>query len=368
MFILSTKLLEHAKRTENFFSRKINIEGCFGEKALDLACYYKLPMMFIMANQEEKAKNILNHIYHTYIQENGDFKSSPEMKSIKPEYCDYWAYMNGWIIRAAYKLKLENIYRPALEYLLKFSENNQFMTNEPEFKTGVSDVLTVAHLGLIHLEMNNVEKAKCAGDYLCNALEKQLEKEKQFYLRQNASGDLITNFDPSKSIFYIVRNHHSDELYFMLGYPCAYLGLLYIATQEEKYLLASKAYMDFLFNCKEYLVKSNTSHKVAWAASILYRITGENAYLDLTESIVSHFMSLQNAEGYWYTEGGINIAYDQSPEIAGWFLDIAKNLNLAQKNTLSSKEQVSISAMNDIGILSTKRSDAQTPDFSYTLK
>lgn len=287
--------------------------------------------MFIAAEKYESAGKILGYIKNSFMQSNGDFNTTPDLKSIKQEYTEYWSYTNGCILRAAFALNMQEIIQPAYDYLRQFNAKNDagFLTNNPKDSTNITDVLTAAHHGLLNLEMGNIEIAISAGNYLSKAFEKQTNIKNGLYLRSSNGGDLITSFEKDKNLFYFVSTQDADQLYFMVGYPSAFLALLYKKTADEKFLNFAIQYLDFSLSCNQSIYQSNFSHKIAWAASILYEITKDKRYLDAIEKITTHFIENQSEVGIWYTDH--NTTFDQSPEIACWFLNIARNLSSAEK-------------------------------------
>jgi hypothetical protein len=129
----------------------------------------------------------------------------------------------------------------------------------------------------------------------------------------------------------------------MIGYPAAFLALLYKETNRKEFLSAAKSYLDFSLFCDESVYSCDFSHKIAWAASLLYECTGDKRYLAVIDKITSYFLEKQE-NGMWFTSD-INASYDQSAEIACWFLDIAKNINSFKKKAelVKTKEVQSIS-------------------------
>ncbi|WP_457766668.1 hypothetical protein [Coxiella burnetii] len=117
-------------------------------------------MMFILANRYHLAAKVLGYIHTKYMSKNGDFKTKPSLKNIKPEYSEYWSYINGWIVRAAQKLDLNEISNPAYQYLLSFNTGNNkgFLTNLSSNKN-ITDALTTAHHGLINLDRGQLATA-----------------------------------------------------------------------------------------------------------------------------------------------------------------------------------------------------------------
>lgn len=327
---LSTKLHSSAGQVVSFLESKLQADGSYAD-AKDLACYFKSPMMFIAADKPQAALKVLKHIKNAFMSVDGDFKTTDKVKSANGAYAEYWAYTNGWIVRAANRLGQTDVSSPGFEYLKKFklSRNLGFLTNHQDSKSVDTDVLTAAHHGLINLEMNNLDAAIAAGNYLCEALSRQPELKKGFYLRINNKGEVITQYPAEKAAFYFVSTTQPNQLHFMIGYPSAYLAILYKHTKDMKFLDAAKAYLDFSLSCDESVYRCNFSHKIAWAASLVYECTGDTKYLAVIDRISGYFIANQK-NGMWFTED-VNSSFDQSAEIACWFLDIVKNINNFKK-------------------------------------
>lgn len=343
---LKEDLANAAKKTLDFFIKNLQENGAYkapydDQILKDISAYYKSVLMFILADEHKKAIDILKFISEHFMRKDGDFLSDKKenLKSANGAYEEFWAYTNGWIVRAANLLGNKEVADKGYGFLQNNFYNfreGYFYTNKPGTNNGVSDVLTNAHLGLINLEHGEKEIAKKAGDYLIKMLEMQPDLDKGFYLRSQY-GSLMEKQDP----LHFIDRHQSNQLYFMIGYPIAYLGRLYKATKEEAYLTAAEQYAKFALSCEE-LPQSIYSHKVAWAYSILFEITRNQDYLKGLEDISNFFLKLVDKQlGAWFlntAETDLNIiynAYDQSAEIACWFMEINKNLGKVEQKSLN---------------------------------
>jgi hypothetical protein len=328
---LCERLSKSAAQAVSFLESKLQTDGSYGSDAKDIACYFKSPMMFLAAEKPELATAVLQHIKTTFMSIDGDFKTDDTLKSTNGAYIEYWSYTNGWIVRAANKLNIKDISEPGHEYLTQYhlGENDGFLTHHVSNEPKISDVLTVAHHGLINLEMENLDIAISAGNYLCKAINMQPDLKEGFYLRLDKEGNLLTHFSKEQTPFYFVSATVPNQLHFMIGYPSAYLAMLYKKTKNETYLQSAIAYLDFSLSCDESVYQCDFSHKIAWAASIIYECTQDAKYLVAIEKITDYFIKKQK-NGMWFSED-INKSYDQSAEIACWFLDIVKNINNSLK-------------------------------------
>jgi hypothetical protein len=317
---LSSKLTESAAKTLDFFETKLLAAG-----PLDPACYFKSPMLFICAHKPEFANKVLDYIKAHYLQPEGDFMASPSLKSTQGEYAEFWIYMNGWILRAAHILERKDITEPALAYFDAYSHSNGgYLTHKLDRGDGITDMLSTAHGGLLQLERGGIERAIAAGEYLCNAWARQPDLETGCYLRADAVGHPMTEFT-DLAWAHTVSKREPHQAYFMIGYPAAFLVLLYEHTGRPKYLETAIAYLDYALDCDKSVLASGSSHKIAWACALMYKRCPNSRYIKAITEITDYFRTQQTSEGLWYPDK-LNQSYDQSAEIACWFLEIAASL------------------------------------------
>ena len=128
-------------------------------------------------------------------------------------------------------------------------------------------------------------------------------------------------------IFFLVSATKPDQAYFMLGYPIAFLGKLYSATQDPHYLHPAKEYLEFLLKCQGNLRAFHYSHKVAWGAAMLARLTQESRYSALAKDITNYLVTTQSPDGRWLTDQPAYTYFDQTAEIAIWMKEISNELS-----------------------------------------
>lgn len=327
---LSKDLSGSAQKTLQFFESRMLSNGSYWEAITDISCYYKSPMMFLRAGKSDKAIQILDYVKTNFLQSDGDFLSPGGIKSTNSAYTEFWTYTNGWLVRASQKLSREDIDKPALIFLDGFKnvENGGFFTHRLDLNDKITDVLTTALHGHIHLEIGNITTSIKSGYYLINIIDLQNNLTNGFYLRLDKQGNLITDFSEHEASIHWINRKEPDQLYFMLGYPIAFLGLLFKSTQNFEFFEVAHRYVDFVLSCHEDIFSSNFSHKVAWACSVLFSIRPDQRLEKLITSVMKHFLITQSEEGTWFLEKDIIMAYDQSAEIACWFLETAKNIEI----------------------------------------
>ena len=321
---LAEKVEKSSDKALNWLLRRLEDDGSYGSAVNDLACYYKSPYLFCISGRIEEAKRVLNHIKQKFMRRSGDFMSSNGMKSENGAFVEYWAYTNGWITLAAQKMGFFDIAYPAYRYLESFyhEDNGGFTTLGPYGESNdIVDVLTKAHLGLTSLYFGETGKAARAGNLLQQFISVQPDLRSAFYLRMNDSGKLITAYPPDAAFFHRVSAIEPDQAYFMIGYPIAFLGKLFMATGMFEHLDTASRYLDFAMGCHG-IRSFHFSHKVAWAAAIVANLTKKTEYSDFSKCIVDYLLGIQDVSGVWLKNEPAHTSFDQTAEIAIWLKEI----------------------------------------------
>ena len=134
----------------------------------------------------------------------------------------------------------------------------------------------------------------------------------------------------NKAAFYLVSAREPDQAYFMIGYPIAFLAKLYEATADGAYLKAARGYLDFGLACEGNLRSFHTSHKVAWGAAVLARITGDPRCMELVVIIADHLLGIQAPSGAWLVDQPAHTTFDQPPKLQFGAGDQRRTLTLQQ--------------------------------------
>ncbi|HVY53187.1 MAG TPA: hypothetical protein VHA13_01560, partial [Gammaproteobacteria bacterium] len=262
---LCQQLSASADLAVNFLESKMQEDGSYGDELTDIACYFKSPLMFLSAGRPDAAKRCLSYIVKHFFYPDSDFKTLGNIKSINPAYNEYWSYVNGWIIRAFNQLGMRELSSWATKYFNQFNVGQGiFLTQNLDITPRMTDVLTVAHHGLVNLENNEFETAFLAGSFLCEAFKKQPDLCAGFYLRFDLSGQPLKHCNYDQKPYYFVNAIEPNQLHFMIGYPAAFLAILYKNTNNLDFLNAAKGYLDFSLSCHESVYTSKFSHKLAW--------------------------------------------------------------------------------------------------------
>jgi rhamnogalacturonyl hydrolase YesR len=140
-------------------------------------------------------------------------------------------------------------------------------------------------------------------------------------------GNLLTEFPDQMALFFQVSLTQPNQAYFMIGYPIAFLGKLYLATQNDAYLQTAKGYLDVALGCHEMISQCYLSHKVAWGAAIMANITHDHKYANLSIKIADYLLTIQQEQGLWLKNTPAHTCFDQTAEIAIWLREIITELS-----------------------------------------
>ncbi|ELT88626.1 hypothetical protein CAPTEDRAFT_216338 [Capitella teleta] len=116
----------------------------------DLYSYFKLPLTLFTCGRLREANLVLDYIKCNFLQPDGDFKTSADLKSESPEASFLYTYSNVFIVLAAHRMERYDVAAPGLEYL------QQYFTDFPSYGPPsegytATHPMTTANIGLLAL-------------------------------------------------------------------------------------------------------------------------------------------------------------------------------------------------------------------------
>jgi len=315
-----------------------NSDGSYKGAPDDIGAYYKHPLALFLNGKGEEAHKLLDYMKKKIMLSSGDFGNSDGVKTGYKDLLSWGPYANTWIIISAHMMGRFDVSYPGWKYAQSF-----FNPVLGGFNTGAQfgcgddsiDTMNTAHLGYLSLVMGDLEKALTAGNALIrildlNALE--ADTEFSFYFRLSEVGLVkksLGNTQPTplrESTRISLKE--ADQNYFLLGYPIAFLAMLFRSTQRPEYLEASKDYVKVFEKCHSSSLSSHWSHKVGWGTAVLAEVTRDEKYAKISQHIADSLVSLQGSVGSWSESLGKIYEYDQTGEVAMHLRVIASNLSM----------------------------------------
>lgn len=174
--------------------------------------------------------------------------------------------------------------------------------------------------------MADLPCAVTCADFIQRVVNDQPAGCSSFYHRTDASGHLTVSFSEAAAPLHVIQAAEPNQLYFFAGYPAAMLALMYLENQQESYLSAARAILDFCLGCHESIYSFQFAHKVAFAASVMARASKEKKYAELSMKIANYLLTEQCADGLFLSSAQPIDRFDQSAEIALWMHEISHHL------------------------------------------
>ena len=143
------------------------------------------------------------------------------------------------------------------------------------------------------------------------------------YTVMTPGGGLVTDVDPEDPIRYVLVNaEEGDQYFFHPGIAGGFLARLYQSTGETQWLELAKRYMLFAETATDNLLRLLRAGKVAWAASVLFTLTGERKYRDMAVKIGNNIVEQQSPDGSWSSVGTEGPSNDATAEMVVWLDEV----------------------------------------------
>lgn len=308
----------------------------------DLAAYYKTTSALLMSGRRADAVKVMKYVQMRFASPDGDFVTGGETGKTANEALKlYDPYINGWLALGALRLELDELRVQATQWLAKFrhpalggSLLKPYSSGDGDGSNSV-DMLLTAHLGLLSLETDDMEAAVKAGECLLTHLGAQEDVNgklgQSVFLRLDDSSMSVEEDYPAElEPFYVVDSRKPNQLYFMVGYPMAYLCKLHAATQDQRFLQGAIQLAEFCLTCHESMYSFHFAHKIAWAAACLWEITGDCRYIQMSIRVAESLLDAQDADTGAFLPGEpLHDSIDQTAEVSMWLREVYRILEHA---------------------------------------
>lgn len=341
---LSTAYENAAKFVADLVAEDGSLRSEDGSPVDDLAAYYKTCCALLMSGRRADAKNVMNYVQLRFASPDGDFVTGGETgKTANEALKMYDPYINGWLALGALRLELNELQVQVSQWLSKFRHpalggallKPYSPPGDEDYGNNSVDMLLTAHLGLLSLETNDMEAAVSAGECLLTHLGAQEDVDgklgKAVFLRlDDVSMSVEEDYPAELEPFYAVDSRKPNQLYFMVGYPMAYLCKLYSATQERRFLQGAIQLAEFCLTCHESMYSFHFAHKIAWATACLWEITGDWKYIQMSIRIAESLLDAQDADTGAFLPGEpLHDSIDQTAEVSMWLREVNRILEKA---------------------------------------
>lgn len=300
----------------------------------DIGCYYKSIYTLRAAGQSAAAARCMSYMVNRFRSPEWDFFNTPQVRSsgsYGPVFCQL--YQNAWLMRGATALSWFGTAKNILAFM-----NTQ---RDPEFggycsrvnsKTGIMDSNSIAVGAYCCILGGSHELARQSCDLLLTLLANQKD-DGILWSRCAKDGALITDLSDvaEKNRRYVrISAAEPEQAYWIWGWPMNELIAMCELTDDKRYLDGAIRIFDFMAACHHHAFSFTTSGKNAWGAAKLYRLTGEDRYLDRAMSQMRYILDHQHADGYMLGEGASDeseqpkrTTFDYTADFGSWLIDNA---------------------------------------------
>ena len=312
---------EARNRGGAYLLSRLHEDGSFGDLALGVTSYYKVPSALQVCGETNAANRLLDWVRRNGMTPDGDFGPRPD--DLADAY--FYSYFNIWVVIGAHRLGQFDLSEPGMDFLMDFwdPESGGFYssTTEREADT-LQDLWVVSGCGQAALYTSRVDVASGVGRWMQRMMRAQPNYPNQMYTVYSRARRLITEPDPDDDIRYVLSNDaERDQFFFHPGIAAGFLARLYQATGQSEWLDLAKEYLRFAEGANEYLFRLMRAGKVGWAASVLFTLTGEEKYREMAIRVGDNMIDAQTDAGYWTDEDG-QPNDDATAELTVWLDEV----------------------------------------------
>jgi hypothetical protein len=261
-----------------------------------LKVYQKVPFLFAAGGHQDEARAILSHVKDRLLDDAGGLLTEPAESGGVPAPVSEQA----WIAMAAQIMGRFGLARRIVAELLRHQgpKTGGFYEIVDGAREPDADVRTTACAALALLYGGRYEKARLAGTFLTEAVNRQTDAER-FYVRLDPSGRVVTRIPRGKSADYVVGRTRGRVAFSFLGLPIVFLTKLHLATGEQEWLEAA---MDYFVVAETYgreIWSGLDLGTLGWGAAALYDITRRRFYYDAADGIALSLNQHFTQDGRW---------------------------------------------------------------------
>ena len=309
-----------------YLREQMRPDGGFGVPDLGVFDYYKVPAALQVCGYTDAANSLCNWIRRHGTTPDGDFGPRP---GDADEYY-YYYYYNIWPIIGAHRLGQFDLSQKGMDFLMGFRdpESGGFYSSPTERSAEtLQDLWVVSGCALAAVYTGRTEVARDAGRWMQQMMDAQPDYPNQMYTVYSRAVGLHTVPENGDEFRYVLNNDPSrDQSFYHPGIAGGFLARLYQATGEDQWLALAKEYMRFAEGAEDHLFKLLRAGKVAWAASVLYTLTGEGKYRDMAIRIGDNIISLQHERGDWREDIPGMSGNDLTAEMVVWLDEVHQAL------------------------------------------
>lgn len=272
----------------------------------DLGSCYKWPLALASAGRMALGRRLFAALVADFMTADGDFRSGEE-KCADPLYGQIAdSYTNTWPIVAARVFDRPDVGAAGLDCLRRrqVASTGGYLTGRPgQFADSRQDIVTIAGCGNALLAWDRVDEAALAGDCLLRILALQGGPAEPFHLYVDGAGRLLRGDLGIPQVLARIDPSQPGQVYVYWGMAAVFLARLHLVTGQARFLAGARAYFARHDACGDAVYAGLGCCKTGWAASVLFRATGQEPCRRVVHRCAAELVRVQAADGSWPRPG-----------------------------------------------------------------
>ncbi len=302
---------------------RLGPDGSFPASAPGVAEYYKAVTAFQVMGRDDAAHRLCAWIRCHGMDADGNF--GPRSDDV-PEHVH--AYQNAWVVCGAHRLGQFDLATRGMQCLARTwdAESGGFYASLTRRGDEVNQELMGSCMcGLAALVTGRTDMALGVGRWLAALMDAQPAFPHALYTVWRRDGGLCTGPEAERDPRYVILSDvERDQDFFNPGIAGGFLCRLFQATADESWLHLARRFMGFAEVASDFLFRIVRAGKVGWAASLLYTLTGETKYRQMSVRIGNNLLDLQSGAGFWSGVGQTSPSNDSTAERVVWMNEICQ--------------------------------------------
>lgn len=291
--------------------------------------YFSIVSYFNYIGKRDRALAVLRQIRETFADPIEVIKQGPHRNHML-------CYVPAWYALGAFDAEVFGFSNSLADFITSFQsptsggffaqrESRDSGHGRIDFDTTAMCTIALAHIG-------RVEASLKSADFFIKLFDAQPDLDTGFNTTWSVPDGMTSPHDMHNPAG-LIRWSEPEQHYYKIGLFTLALAHVFGVSGERRYLeYAHRAY-DVTVNRAAHLWSNTISHKMCWAASVLFAIGGGNAHLEHACRFADHLITVQQRDGaFHYPELWPQFPpeqWDIIPNAGGQFaLWIARTLNM----------------------------------------